>query len=110
MQHGGMQVMHVDSVFNGVVAVVVRVAVGHARLYSPAGQPCSKALGIVIPTVGSLGDRRSTELTAPHDECVFQHAACFQVSQQGRDRLIGQQRILLVPRFEIAVLIPFIAG
>ena len=105
-----MQVVHVDSVFDGVVAVVVRVSVSHAWFHSATGQPGGEALRVVISAVGALSDWCSAKLSAPDDQSVFQHATSFQVGQQSCDWLVGQQSVFLMTGFQVAVLVPLVAG
>ena len=65
-----MQVVDVDLVLDGVVAVVVGLAAGESRLHAAAGQPHRVAVGIVVAAVGPLAGRRAAELAAPDDERV----------------------------------------
>src|SRR5581483_2149242 len=44
VQNGGVQVVHVHWVFDGLVAVIVSLAVGDARLHAAAGEPEGEAL------------------------------------------------------------------
>ena len=52
---------------------------------SSACHPDGKAVVVVITTRASFGNRRASKFAAPNDQCVIEHAACFEVGQQGCD-------------------------
>ena len=69
---------------HNVVAIVVGVAVRDARLDSAASHPTRKAPRMVVATVvflrkRSLAVNRSTEFSAPNDECVVEHSQPLEV-------------------------------
>ena len=65
VEHGGVQVVHFDFVFDGLVAALVGGAVGEAGFDAAAGEPDGEAEGVVIAAVGPLGEGRAAELAAP---------------------------------------------
>ena len=77
-----------------VVAEVVGLADGHARLDAAAGQPHRERARMVVAAqevraVARLVHRRAPELAAPDDQRVVEQAALLQVGEQRVDRLVG---------------------
>ena len=75
VEDGGVEVVDVDFVLLGEVAVVVGGAVGDAALHAAAGHPHGEAFGVVIASVAALGGGGAAELATPDDEGVFEEAA-----------------------------------
>src|SRR5882672_6868731 len=95
MQDGGVQVVHVDFVGDGVMAEVIGGAVDDAGLDAAAGEPLREAAGVVIAAGAiAFGVGSAAEFTAPPDERVFQEAAAFEIGEQARDRLIGGEGVI----------------
>src|SRR6185503_16847594 len=61
MQHGGVEVVDLALVLDGLVAVFVCGAVDGAAFDTAAGQPDREAERIVIAAVGALGEGRAAE-------------------------------------------------
>src|SRR5437016_5673161 len=74
IQDGGMKVVDMDFVLNGVPAVLVGSAVNHSTLHAPARQPHGEAEGMVFPAIISLGGRRAPELAAPEYQRVIEQS------------------------------------
>lgn len=66
VEHGGVEVVDLDLVFNRLIAEFVGATVNLATAYSAPCHPDGKAEGIVISTVGPLGERGPAELSAPY--------------------------------------------
>ena len=66
-----VQIVEVDFVLDGVVAVVVGRTVAESRLDARARHPHGERLGIVVAPVGTLSCRRAAELSAPQDQRIF---------------------------------------
>ena len=64
----------------------------------------------MIATVGALRGWCATKLAAPHHQCVFEQSALFEISQQSGDRLVDFERVFLMARLEVAVLVPLNVG
>ena len=88
VQDGGVQVVDVDLVLDGVPAEVVGGSESHAALDAAAGQPHRKPERVMFPAVVALARRRPAEFAAPQDQRVIQQAARLEVGEQGGDRLI----------------------
>ena len=99
VKHRGVQVVDLDLVLDGVVAVIVGGAVDGAALDSAAGEPHGEAIGIVIAAVGSLGHRRAAELAAPDHQSRFEQAAVLEILEQAGDRLIDGAALFSCPVF-----------
>ena len=112
VQDGGLEVVDVDGMIDGVEAEVVGSAESEAGLDSAASYPDGEGIWMMIAApAGSvvdvaLNERRATEFAAPDDERVIQHAAHFQVLNKRGARLIGvfalrvefgRQAVVLVP-------------
>src|SRR5439155_23101796 len=87
MEHGGVQVVDGDDVFDGVVAELVGGAVGDAGPDAAAGQPDSEALDVVVAAV-ALGHGRTAELAAPDDQGFVEHAALSEVLDESGGALV----------------------
>lgn len=75
VKDGGVEIVHVEFVFDGHVSPFVSGAVGMAGPNAAAGQPDSESVRIVITTVVVLGERGAAEFTAPPDEGVLEKAS-----------------------------------
>ena len=71
VEHGGMEIVDVHPIFNGVVADLIRGAVDFSSLHAPSGHPDGVAVGIVIPSVAAFRYWRAAELTGPNDQVSF---------------------------------------
>ena len=79
VQHRGVKVVHLDAVFDDLVAVVVGGAVDGGGLDAAAGELQGKGIGIVIAAVGALRERRAAKFAGPQDQRLLEHAAAFEV-------------------------------
>lgn len=82
VQHGGVEIVHRNGIFDSVVAEFVSGAVGDAAGDATASEPHGKAFDVVIAAV-ALCHRRAPEFSAPYDEGVVQHASAFAINDQG---------------------------
>ena len=81
-----MQVVHVNLVLDGEVAVFVGRAVGHTAFDAAAGHPHRKTEGVVVAARGvrigmELRRRGAPEFSAPNDERVLEKAPRLEVIQ-----------------------------
>ena len=61
MQDRRVEVMEGKPVFDGVVAVFIRLAEDRAALDAAAGQPQAEAPRVVVTSVGALRERRASK-------------------------------------------------
>ena len=66
------------------VAPFVARAESRASLDSPSCQPVCKDKRIMIAALASLSARHSSEFGCPMNDCLVQHSALFEVSNQCR--------------------------
>src|SRR5262245_57726566 len=85
VQEGGMQVMHMNRLVDGLESKLVGGAVRDAALDAAAGQPKAKPIRIMIAAVGAFRRGRAAEFTAANDEGILEEAALFQVGEQSGD-------------------------
>ena len=78
MQHGGMQVVHVNDVLDCVIAEVIRRAVGDTTLDTGTGEPHGEGFDVVVAPV-ALRHRGTPEFAAVDDERIVEHAALPEV-------------------------------
>ena len=112
-----MQIVDGDFVLRGIKAVVVGGAVMVSGLCAAAGHPHREAVRVVITsvvasahlTVEEFATRSAAKLASAEDEGIVQETARFEITQQGRDRLVDGMGIATVPFFEIGVLVPEVA-
>ena len=81
MKHRGVQVMQVNLVFDGIVAVIVGSTVPNACFHTSTSEPHRVPLRIVISAIRSLGNGRASEFAAPKDQGIFHQAARLEVGQ-----------------------------
>ena len=96
VQDRGVEVVDLDLVLDGVVAVVVGGAVDGAAFDPAAGQPDGEAVGVVVAAVGSLRHRGAAEFAAPDDQGRVEQAARLEVLEQAGDRLVDGAGVVLV--------------
>src|SRR6516164_5651707 len=72
VKDGGVQVVDVDFVLDGVPAEFVSSAVNVASANPSAGQPHRETVGVVIASVPFLRHGASSEFASPEDERVVQ--------------------------------------
>src|SRR6266852_4753518 len=101
-----MDVVHMSARLLGVHAELVGGSDVLPAFDTATRHPCGEAPRIVVATQASFVERRATELTAPHDERVLEHAACFEIGQQAGDRLVRYLAPLAVIYFDVFMGIP----
>src|SRR4051794_41903206 len=106
VQDGGVPVVDVDLVLDGLVPVVVGPAVGQAAPHPAAGHPEAVPLGVVVPPVAALGVGGAAELAAPDHQRVLQQVAGLQVRQQPGDRSVDGGGVAAVRLLQLPVLVP----
>lgn len=111
VEHGGVEVVDVDRVFDDVVGVVVSLAVVVAGFEAAAGDPGGKAAAVVIAAVIVFGEFSlavdgASELPAEHDDGVVEHAAIFEVFHQRCRRLVDALAVVRELFGQISVLVP----
>src|SRR5437773_3406338 len=107
MQHGGVQVMNGDLVFDGVEAILVGRAVNHSALDATTGEPNRKSVRTVVAAGGrALCDRRAAEFSGPDHKRLIKQSATLEVGEQPRDRLVGRQSHFCMTFFQLVVLVP----
>src|SRR5215471_3279652 len=100
-----------DAVFDNVVAIVVRLAVGQAGLETAAGQPHGKAArmgvsAVIVSGQAPLAVNCASEFAAPNHQSVFKHAACLQILHKSGSRLIGGLALGGQAAWQITMMIP----
>lgn len=89
VQDGGVQVVNVDLVLDRIETQFVGLAMVDATFNSTSGEPHGEGIGVVIPAIGSsLGHWSAAKFASKDDEGVFQHAALFEVFDQGSAGLV----------------------
>ena len=106
VQDGCLQIVKVNAVLGGVVAVVVRTAVGDARFDSRSGEEKCHRVRIVIASVAPLANRRAAKFCSPQDQRVLQQAARLHVGDQPGDRFVHLTGYVAVIVFQSAVRVP----
>lgn len=108
MEHRGMKIVDLALVFDRAVSPFIGCAIDRAPLDTTARHPHGERERVVIATIGSLGERRSTELSSPDHEGRIEESSLLKIFEQCGDGLVDGQGVFGVPLFEIAVLIPAI--
>ena len=94
-----VKVVECHRVFGREVTDIVCLAMSDPPFHAATGQPDREPIGVVISTVCALGDRCSSELRCPVDECVIQQAG---------DWPVHFQSVRFVVLFELGMLIPLV--
>jgi hypothetical protein len=89
MQDGGVQVMNVQSILNGVQADFIRCPDGPAILHAASRHPHAEAIRVVVSTVPFFAPGRPSEFATPNDQRLLQRASAFEIRQQTRDWLVA---------------------
>ena len=93
MKNSGVEVADGDFVFDDVVGVFVRLAVGDAAFDAATGHPGGEAAGVVIASVlvalkFALAVGGAAEFAGEDDEGVIEHAALFEIGEEAGAGLI----------------------
>jgi competence protein ComEC len=72
VEHCGMQVVNLDSVFDCVISEFVGCSINRAAFDASTGQPVGETKRIVVSTVFSLSEWCAAELARPNHECLFE--------------------------------------
>ena len=89
VQHGGMEVMNVDAVFDGAVAEFVGAAPGHSAFDTAARHPDGEAMMIVVATGGcASADRHfhggcASEFATAEHEGFVEQSALSEICEEG---------------------------
>ena len=111
VQNRGLQIVNVDSIFGDVDAVVVGPPPGHAALNASTSHPHGKTAWVMIAAVvcfrqAALRVDRPTELAAPDNQRVIEHASLLEIPNQAGRRLVGVSALRSDLLRQVAVLIP----
>ena len=80
VEHGGVEVVHFDPVFDGFVAPFVSGAVDGAGFDASSGKPDGVAVLVVVAAILALGKGSAAKLAGFEDnEGVVEHAPLFEV-------------------------------
>src|SRR5262249_24183197 len=93
MKNGRLEIVNVDTVFDGVIAEVIRCSVSNAGLDAAAGHPNGEGVLVMVPakpfrSVALFVHRRSAEFPSPNNKSAVQQTATLQISNQSGNRLI----------------------
>jgi hypothetical protein len=77
VQDGGMQVVEMNFVLDGIITIIIGGTVTDAGFNAPTRKPHCKAMRIMIPAIATLGCGSPAEFTTPPNESVFQKATLF---------------------------------
>ena len=90
---GGMEVDDRNRILGRLNPMVATASVREACANRATGHPESERLMVVIASVIPLCIRGSAELTAPHDQGIFQHPATIQILKKSRDRPVDSTAV-----------------
>ena len=76
VEHGGVKVVNMHDVFDGVVPQFVGCAVRNARFDAAAGHPPRKSFNVMVSATG-LRHRRAAKFAPPYHKGVIEQAPLF---------------------------------
>src|SRR5216684_286514 len=106
VQDGGVHIVNMHAILDGVVAEFIGCAIYKPGLHASARHPHSVAVRIVVATVTKLRPRRAPELPGPDDQRIFQQPPGLQILQQPGDRLVDLESQLRMALRNLGVLVP----
>jgi four helix bundle protein len=75
VQDGGVEIVDMHAVLDGVNSEFVGRAVDHAAADSATGHPHGETGAVVVAAALALGSGRASEFAAPQHQCFIEHAA-----------------------------------
>ena len=90
VKDGGMQIVAISDLVDGLVRPLIRRAVGHTPLDATACEPGGEGEGVVVAALRTLTARHSAELGRPDDDCLIEQAGglrSFMRAAAGRSML-----------------------
>ena len=109
MKDGGVEIVYLDGVFDGVFPDLVSGSVDMAGFEAAPCEPDAEAVTVVAASVLALASRSAAELGRPEHDGVVEHAALFQIDEKGGGGLVdiaGEIGVL----FHLAVRVPVRPG
>ena len=93
MHEGGVEVVNMESVFDGVVTKVIGLSVNGPRFDATTGEPRAEAPRMMVSTeIGAdftLAVSRAAKLAAPDDQSIVQHTPLLEILHQRGRWLVG---------------------
>lgn len=77
VENGGVEIVHVEFVFDGFISPFISGAVGIAGTNAAAGQPNGESLRVVVASIVVLGEGSAAEFTAPPNKSVLEQTSHF---------------------------------
>ena len=71
--------MHLRTILDSFVAPLISLAEYLTTLDASAREPNGESKRIVIATIGTLSEWRSSKFSCSHDECLIEEASLFEV-------------------------------
>ena len=98
-------------IFSDVVTEVVCFPITDAGFDAAAGHPFGVAARVVIAAIGVLGELTlaidgTSELPAPDDKGVVEHATLFEIVDQGRAGLVNDAALASDVVRQVSMLVP----
>src|SRR6266851_608731 len=106
VQDGGVHIVNMHAILDGVVAEFIGCAIYKPGLHASARHPHRVAVRIVIPAVAKLRPRRAPELPRPDYERILEQTSGLQVLQQPGDRLIDFGGIFWMLFCDLEMMVP----
>ena len=110
VEDSGPEVVDGGDLVDGMVAVFVGGAADAASADAASGQPEGETEGVVVASVGALGEGGSSEFAGEDDEGLVEEAAGFEVFDEAGNGLVDLVGHVAVAFFEFAVLVPGVGG
>src|SRR5215510_5523269 len=107
MQYRSIEIVNRRDRFNRAPSEFISGAIADGALDTRTHHPDSEAVRVVIATRSPFLMRRHTpELGGPEHQYIFEHAALFQIGEQGCRRLIKDWAMALVIGLQRTVGVP----
>ena len=106
MQDSSPKVIDGRSIFHSMQTDLISSPIRRPTFDTATRQPHTKAVGIVVTTIGTFCVRCPAELASPDNERFIEQATLLEVTDQSGDRLIDLLSHISMATFQLAVLVP----
>src|SRR5688572_30645612 len=87
-QKGGVQIVNVNLLVQGIKSILIRDPIAEPRLHSGPRHPHGEGVRVMVASIGSLTSRSPAKLSSPENKRILQEPARFQILEQSSNWLV----------------------